>query len=511
MKHILSQVNLIKFWVILSILYCCIVTTIEFAGVPVSDTYSFAATGVQYAIVAICTSGLLLLLSSFRLIFAIFFPVLLLISGVMCFFTLTIGTHLTPVAIELALINDASMWWSMISTGLVITIIATLTAGIFVSLYRWKYVKATRRMSIISFTTGLIVTLTPIFFIPRITVPVVSRLPYSIYFSFQSYLNNKHEIQIERHTYDTTPVKAQTDTLNLIVVLGESLRADHLPFNGYPRSTMPKLSDYGNLISFDKLYTEATFTDVSIPYLLTDSDSDNPDNAYNEQSFISLLKKAGFETAWFANQDLSRSYTYFAHEADTLIYCNAGRSFYSYEPWLDSDMLPMIESWAGTTSAPKKAMIIHTIGSHWWYNSHYTPGQAAFKPEARHKDIGGIDKDELINSYDNTIVATDDFLSRLYDMYDKENTVMLYVSDHGEGLGEDGVFLHASDTEPLHYPACFMIYSPEYETKNPGLIQNLKANSNTQFTPDYIFHTVLDISGIETPVLNRKKSLANRY
>lgn len=503
------RISLLKFWIIISVVYCAVVTVIEFAGVPVSSLYSVAVTGMQFMTVAVCTSGLLLLLSSYRVLFAALFPLLALISGVMSFFSLTIGTRLTPVSIELALINDASMWWSMVSPGLVVTAIISLAIGCVAAWYRWKYVETSRRGSLIAFAGGLIVTLTPGLFLPRLAAPVGSRLPYSIYFSFRDYLQNRHEIQAERHTYDTTPATAQVDSLTLIVVLGESLRADHLPQNGYERNTMPRLSEYENLIPFDKLYTPHTYTDISVPYIMTNSDSTDPDYAFNEQSFITLLKKAGFDTVWFANQDLSRSYTYFAHEADSLIYCNADRSFYSYEPWLDADMLPRIEEWNHHTANPRKALIVHTIGSHWWYNSHYTPEQAQFKPEITHKDVGGLDREAMINSYDNTIIATDDFLGRLYEMFSGDNMVMLYVSDHGEGLGENGVFLHATDSEPLHYPACFVLYSPRYEQLRPATIENLKANAPNPFGTDRIFHTVLDISGIDTPALNRMKSLAH--
>ncbi len=101
------RISLLKFWIIISVVYCAVVTVIEFAGVPVSSLYSVAVTGMQFMTVAVCTSGLLLLLSSYRVLFAALFPLLALISGVMSFFSLTIGTRLTPVSIELALINDA--------------------------------------------------------------------------------------------------------------------------------------------------------------------------------------------------------------------------------------------------------------------------------------------------------------------------------------------------------------------------------------------------------------------
>lgn len=123
-------------------------------------------------------------------------------------------------------------------------------------------------------------------------------------------------------------------------MLGESLRADHLPMNGYSRNTMPRISADSMLINFGDYYTDFTNTNYAVPALMV-SDADR---RLEDQSFITLFKKAGYNTAWFANQNLTRFYAYFANEADTLIYCNDGKSIMHYAPLLDSDMLPAFEA-----------------------------------------------------------------------------------------------------------------------------------------------------------------------
>jgi len=241
---------------------------------------------------------------------------------------------------------------------------------------------------------------------------------------------------------------------------------------------------------------------------MTRADSTDTESAYTQQSFITLFKKAGYSTSWFANQDLSDSYAYFAHECDTLVYCNADFSLYSYDLWLDADMVPVFKTWvAGRNKAPVLA-VLHSIGSHWWYKSHYTPEQAVFRPDITHKDVGGLKEEEIINAYDNTIVATDGFISSIINVVEDRNAIVFFISDHGESLGENGKFLHGTEAEPLHRPACFVWLSKKYKQIFPDKADALKEARMNRFTTDAVFHTVLDIAGIKASVLDKRFSMA---
>ena len=239
---------------------------------------------------------------------------------------------------------------------------------------------------------------------------------------------------------------------------------------------------------------------------MTKADPTDPVAPYNDQSFVTLFKKAGYSTAWFANQSISQSYAYFAHECDSLIYCNGAKSDYSYDKWLDADLLPMISQWSGKTAGPKLA-VVHTIGSHWWYKSHYTDRQTRFRPDISNKEIAASTTEQIINAYDNTIIATDEFLAGLFAELRGRNAVVLFISDHGEGLGENGVFLHASENEATHYPACFIWYTPEYARLFPDKVGAARRGKDLRHTTEAIFHTALDLGVLETPALDRSKSL----
>ena len=501
-----KKMPLFAFWAAVSLLYCLTVVVIEFHSVPVSNFHSFILAVVKWLVSAVCASGVMMVLCSSRILFAVGFPLLAVFSSVMCYYTLTIGISLTAASIEVALVNDAAMWMTVISPILIAVIALSAVVSSAIAFYRWTRVRASRRTSLTALVLGLAIMFLPGYFFPRINASVSARLPFSIYYAFNDYFNNRRAIEENRDTYTNTPVAPASTPPDVFIILGESLRADHLPQNGYTRNTMPLLSRDTALISFPEVYSEATFTSASVPVLMTKADPADPGAPYNDQSFVTLFKKAGYSTAWFANQSISQSYAYFAHECDSLIYCNGAKSDYSYDKWLDADLLPMISQWSGKAAGPKLA-VVHTIGSHWWYKSHYTDRQARFRPDISNKEIAASTAEQIINAYDNTIIATDEFLAGLFDSLRGRNAVVLFISDHGEGLGENGIYLHASDNEATHYPACFIWYTPEYARIFPDKVAAARRGKDQRHTTEAIFHTALDLGALETPALDRSKSL----
>lgn len=336
------------------------------------------------------------------------------------------------------------------------------------------------------------------------------RGPTSVFdiFSFKKYFDNVSSIQEVRNTYEGVVCTPADNPPDIFFVLGESLRSDHLPFNGYPRNTMPRLSADSSVISFSDIYSDYIHTSASVPHIMTRADSLNTDAAYNDQSFISVFRNTGYSSAWFANQDLSKSYAYFAYECDTLYYCNAANSLYSYNKWLDKDVLEPFENWLDCDTAGKPQLaVIHAIGSHWWYKSHYEDEQAVFLPDIDNKDIAALTDEQIINSYDNTIIATDDFLADLINMVKNRNAVVFFISDHGESLGENGLYLHATDSDPLHHPACLVWYSEKYASAYPRKVDAMRKMCGKPFSTAAVFHTVIDIAGIETSVFNPQLSM----
>lgn len=494
-----KRISILTFWIVVTILYVICISvpesgtaTLQSAGTLVRGLYAIATA-------AVAAAAVIGLLSVSRRLFAVLFPVLVLISALSAYFTSTIGVGLTPMTLELAMINDATMWGTMISGEVVAVAVIALTTGIAAAVVRWKFVSATRARQLLMFDFSfLLAAVTGLLKPLNADAAPGNKMPCAIFSSVYNYLESRAQVAEDRDTYSQVTTVLPENPPEVIVVLGETLRTDHLPQNGYHRNTMPRVAADPMWISIPEVYTPFTFTDHSLPRILTSADDRNPDGAFNQESFITLLGRAGYATSWLANQELTRSYSFFAYEADTLINVNLARTYNQTGLWTDNEILPHLRRWLTTSKEPHLA-VLHTIGSHWIYDTHYTPAQAAFKPEATSPSIAEQSREQMINSYDNTVIATDDFLWRLASMFANRNAVIIFISDHGESLGgEDGGYMHGADNEACHYPACLVWFSPEYARLHPERVSAVRANRLEKFTTDNIFHTVVDASAVTT-------------
>lgn len=496
------------FWIIISFLYSMIFTGIEIFVAPVASFHGFCIALGKWAVISFCTSGLLCLISLNRIVFACLFPILAVVSTTVAYFVLNVGTGLTSGVVELAFANGFSVWSTLISGRLVFVCVLALLLSGFMAWFRWKFVFQSPKSILVCLALGVAIMFLPARFSGRVKRAEAMRLPYSLYYSFAGYLENRTSVWAQRTTYNDTPVEKHDNAPDVYFVIGESLRADHLPFNGYERNTMPLLSKDSAVVSFSDIYSEAFYTHASIPVILTDNDSLSRQRAYSEQSFITLFKKAGYRTVWFANQEFSKTYAFFAHEADTIVYCNKLMTVYTFSKYLDMDILPLFAGWIKESpdTVPRLA-VFHTIGSHWWYKSHYADTSGNFMPDIDGNDIGSLSHEQIVNSYDNTVLETDRFLAGLIGQIRNRNAILIYLSDHGENMGEQGEYLHATGYAPTHHPACLIWYSDSYAESFPEKIRALKANRNKNAATDAMFHTVIDAALLKTDANNPERSL----
>lgn len=493
------------FWGIVSIVYALLFEGIEFAGSPVAGSHGLMIIVAQWCVVSLSAATVIGLISLNRKVFSVSFPLLSILSAIAAYFKLTLGASVTPSVIELMAVNELGTWATLVTWELVLIACIALVIGVLLAAYRYHCVEKPRKtlLWVIAFATG---AATPVCFLPRLRAPVTARMPYSFIYSIKEYLANSREVEEKRLTFDDVTATCSADSMTVVVVIGESLRADHLSLNGYARATTPRLDAESTLVSIPKMWTDAYYTHQSVPYIMTRADSINSECAFTEQSFITLFKNAGFSTAWFSNQDAVDSYAYFMHEADTLMRFNSARSLYDYGKWLDADMLPEIgDFFAGGNS--KKLAVVHMIGSHWWYRSHYPDSLACYKPEIDSRIVSELSIESVKNSYDNTILATDAFVADIADQLRDRCAVIIFISDHGESLGEEGRFLHAADADELHHTACFVWFSDIFAGLYPEKISALRYNSSKRQRTDVIFHTVLDAADIKTSVINPSMSL----
>lgn len=498
MKSSLSNIKKLLvplfFVAVITIVYALVFTLSEFADSPYSSMKDFLELAFQWTAIAVGTFGLLYLLSINKYVFAVTFPLLVVFSTVLAYYRYTVNATFTPMTIELALINDLRTNMQVVSLQLVGLMFSTLAMSMVIVWIRWKKVTFTRPFIHLIVAVGIIFMTNSL--IPQLKRPLTQRMPYSIYYTFKTYFEIREVAEEYRRTFISESV-ANSDSLVVVFVVGESLRSDHLQVNGYERETTPYLAKESNLVMLDNIYSEPCFTHTSVPHIMTRADSLDSQKAYYEESFVSIFNDAGFRTTWIANQESVSTYAYFMNECDTLIYVNGSKSVYTFDKWLDEDILPHLENELQYENS-NQLHILHSIGSHWWYNSHYTDEFEVYTPVIESRVVSSNTQEEMINSYDNTILYTDFFLKNTIDLIRDKNSILIFLSDHGESLGEDGYYLHGTDRPELHHPAAFVWYSDKYAQSYPELIENLKKNSEKRYRSDYLFHSIIDAADITT-------------
>lgn len=298
-----------------------------------------------------------------------------------------------------------------------------------------------------------------------------------------------------------------------ILVIGETARAENFGLYGYNRDTTPLLSSTGNLIKFPRAYTQSNTTHKSVPMLLSASSAENYDRIYREKGIITAFREAGFHTAFISNQRPNHSFIdIFGQEADSWEFLKeelpASANVY------DCDMLPLVDKILANGN-PRQLIVLHCYGSHFKYRERYPAEMARFTPDDADEAIAE-NRDGLMNAYDNSILYTDMFLHSLIGQLERTGTTagLLYTSDHGENIFDDasGMFLHASprpSAHELHVPLLVWL-SDSYRADYPDTDTALRDNTTRRvITSASVFHTMLDIAGISTPVLSDSLSLAS--
>jgi len=257
----------------------------------------------------------------------------------------------------------------------------------------------------------------------------------------------------------------------MIVVVGETARADHFSLYGYPRQTNPELLKLQNeLFVFDHVESCGTSTAVSVPcmFSLTDRADFNIDTAEHTENVLDILQRTGVDVLWRDNNSDSKGvalrvpYESFK-TSDLNPDCNG--------ECRDVGMLSGLQSWIDDRHGDG-LVVLHQMGNHGpAYSRRYPPDFEQFIPACQNNDLSACKDEAIVNAYDNAILYTDWFLVQvirlLRDNADRFEVAMLYVSDHGESLGERGIYLHGmpfaiAPEAQTHVPALLWFGSLEY-------------------------------------------------
>ena len=445
----------------------------------------------------------LYLLGLNKYVAAVTLPLFGIGGAVVSYYRVAFYATITPMIIDATLHTNGGTVAGVVSWQLFAWVALNILIAVAFVWWRWRIQQAPK-----AWLQALVVLALLLLYYHangRLHMSINQRYPYNVVHSSAEYAKQQQQLRAERETMPYA-VEALPDSIDIVFVLGEAMRADHLQLNGYPRATTPRLAARTNIVSTPYIYSPHAYTSTSVPFILSPADSIHPDRSATHHSFIRTFHECGFRSAWLSNQDQGRTYVSFIHEADTLIFPNANKSVFVFDPWYDGQLLPPLDSLMANAS-PRNIYILHTIGSHWYYNLHVPEPYQLFQPVTANRVITNNTPQQIINSYDNTAVYMDAVIDSLIQRLEHRCALLIYLSDHGEALGEDGHYLHAGDSEPLHQPACFIWYSDKYAATYPDKIKALVANKDKRYRTDFLYYSILSAAGIEAEGGNEEMNI----
>ena len=431
------------------------------------------------------------------------FPIFFTVSGIIAYFTWQYDVSINSALIESLRYTNFGEVRNYLTLPLVLIILAAFTVGLYPVIQRFK-IKLTRRDIILTLAFASL-SLLVFYTVNRVKFnTLIVRSPFSIYFATKQYIEEKKEIKTNRFMLGENAT-IKSDTITVVFVIGEALRADHVQMNGYNRTTMPRIEELG-AISLPNVFSPYTHTAQSLTYILTRADSLNLQPMFEESSFIDIYKSLSFKTIWIGNQNPVKTFSFIMNECDSIIINKPQLSDYSNQKKLDSDLIPYFNRFTNGSQA-KKLAIVHLAGNHWWYNKNFPDTFALFQPILENKIISPSNREKMINSYDNATLFTDYVLSEFIGTLSKKNALLIFLADHGQSFGEEGKWLHANNTDAEKNPACFIWLSEAYKEKYPDRSKTLELNKNSFINSSFLFHTILDGSDIKSPYIISSQSV----
>ncbi len=306
----------------------------------------------------------------------------------------------------------------------------------------------------------------------------------------------------------------------LVVHVGESIRSDRMSLNGYERDTTPWLRQQQNLINFPSCISAACDTCKAEIAILTDGRRDimeaTPEMLPKTGSVLELFTANGFEMYSFFGRRCAQKLKY-----DRVVLMLTRRSKQKFNapgsPW--TSVPQMQEVLQKVPAGQNLLFFVNNEGSHTPFE-HYDRQNVPFAPAASHFQNPAAQAVEVNNAYDSTIHYTDEFFRRVAGTIGHRPFVYLYVSDHGEYLGHDGMWGRAALGEKhINYHATagckvgmFVLYNEAFARLNPHFaekLRQLRANAGLVVAHEHVFHTLLGLFKLETQHYNPELDLCS--
>ncbi|SKC22994.1 lipid A ethanolaminephosphotransferase [Kosakonia radicincitans] len=474
-------------------------------------------------VVAFSVINIVLSLASFFFLERPVITVFVLVSAAAQYFISTFGIVIDRSMITNILDTTPAESFALMSTKMVLTILLTAIVPVLIAwLIKIKPAQsalrsiAYRAVSIV--ISALLIVLVALLFYKdyaslfRNNKELVKSLSpsNSIVASLSWYSHNRMDnlplVRIGEDAQQRPEMKNGPRKNLTILVVGETSRAANFSLGGYERETNPLLKQ-DNVIYFPNATSCGTATAVSVPCMFSGMTREHYDDqlAHHQEGLLDIIQRAGIQVLWNENDGGCKgACDRVPHQDVTQLnlaeYCIKGEC---QDEILFHDLASYIDKLQGDG-----IIVLHTIGSHGpTYYNRYPAQFRKFTPTCDTNEIQGCSQQQLVNTYDNTILYIDYIVDKaiklLQSKQDRFTTSLVYLSDHGESLGENGVYLHglpysiAPETQK-HIPMLIWLsddYQKRYSVNNQCLQKNAREKAVSQ---DNLFPTMLGILGVST-------------
>ena len=316
-----------------------------------------------------------------------------------------------------------------------------------------------------------------------------------------SYTVNISLFYIHKHQENEKEILLPNATINdskksvVVLVIGESARSQNFSLYGYGKNTNPLLSKTDNLYHFEAT-SSATYTTAGVKSILSHKETGDLYEILPNYLYRNNVEVVWRTSNWGEPPVHIKNYQ---HREVLLPNCKGEGCNY------DEVLLTGLKEQILSSEKNKVLIILHTSTSHGpTYSKKYPPQFEIFKPVCNSVELGNCSHTELINAYDNTIVYTDYILHQIIEdlkELKEYNSAMIFVSDHGESLGEKNLYMHGlpkSIAPKEQYDIPFIVWVSD---------GSKQLKPNTVLTQSYVFHSVLNFLNIQSPVYDEQMNI----
>ncbi len=492
---------------------------------------------VATVFVLIALYNLLLQILDWKWTAKFFAIILVFIGGFSAYFVSSLGVVISPDQIQNIAQTDPAEASDLMSIQLFLWTIGFVILPIFLIL--WVRIKPQNIGKVLVFKglniVGSLAVIAGLLFVFYVDYAAIFRenrdlkgmiSPQNTIASTISYFHKKapkKDLPLVRYGEDATLVEDTTKHLPkvMVLVVGETARAESFALNGYAKETNPELSKQAGLINYSQVSSCGTATAVSLPCMFSGMPRKDYDEhlASHREGLLDIAQRAGYKVTWIDNNSgckgaCDRVEQFIIPQDLEQKWCKDGEC----QDGILVDSLNLYLSKLPQNDTEQHLIVLHQMGSHGPAYYKRAPSEfQKFKPTCDTNAIQGCSATELVNSYDNTIVYTDYILNQIIETLKAQKnyqTGFWYLSDHGESTGESGMYLHGAPyaiapSQQTHVPM-LMWFSDAWKASSPKQVECLAQQKSATLSQDNLFPSLLSLLNVKTQVIDQKNNMLHQ-